>query len=646
MFNESGMAAALKSVKKSLNESLEAKYGDSTKANAILRIHGLHKDYFDFVENAENIISSDISDVSIDVNANKNEKTMAGVFAENANPINKLVGFRYLYRKLKDMYGKEEAQKLMGEMYDYSLALSDSTKITVPYCFAIDASKLVLFGRNFGQLPSTPPKTMYSYIGALNETVHQISNHVAGAVAIGSFFLDVAHVLMVRESYQLEDLKNTKKRKYVENCFQSFVHSMNSLSRNAVESPFSNVSLFDRPKLETLISDMSFYFDEIDNNDLVIEFILELQRIFMEFFDRGDVVNGGKPFRFPVATINVSKAVNNGEIEMLDKDFIDEISKREIYRYNIMVSEGTKIASCCRMVQDNELMELGGQVNSFGGAGLSLGSHRVVTINFNRIALEAESEAHYFSIMEERIESAAKILEAHRNLLLDFEKKGLEPFMTNGWLNIDRMFSTFGVIGLLEAKQTMEKKFANLSSKDLVGDSLIFLNDKNKEIAKRNKNPYNIEQIPGESMAVKLRDVDELIFGDKVDSKIYANQFIPLWEDATIWERMKADGKYNKLYTGGGICHFNLGEKTTSKQNSSLISFASTSGCEHFALNSIYSQCEEGHTTLFGGDKCPLCGSQIIEKFTRVVGFFTPISSWNKVRREWEFPKRKFVSIE
>jgi hypothetical protein len=31
---------------------------------------------------------------------------------------------------------------------------------------------------------------------------------------------------------------------------------------------------------------------------------------------------------------------------------------------------------------------------------------------------------------------------------------------------------------------------------------------------------------------------------------------------------------------------------------------------------------------------------------TRVVGFFVPISSWNKTRREWEFDKRTFTKVE
>ena len=56
--------------------------------------------------------------------------------------------------------------------------------------------------------------------------------------------------------------------------------------------------------------------------------------------------------------------------------------------------------------------------------------------------------------------------------------------------------------------------------------------------------------------------------------------------------------------------------------------------------------CENKHT-LFGNlDLCSICGGKIIDKATRTVGFFTPISTWETTRRDWEFKNRKFVKIE
>jgi ribonucleoside-triphosphate reductase len=126
---------------------------------------------------------------------------------------------------------------------------------------------------------------------------------------------------------------------------------------------------------------------------------------------------------------------------------------------------------------------------------------------------------------------------------------------------------------------------------------------------------------------------------------MYANQFVPLWKDATIWEKLDEDGKYNSLLSGGGIVHAQIGEKITPTQAKKIINYAVKTGCEHFALNPIFSKCENNHMTNGDVKLCPICGKKIIEKYTRVVGFFTPISSWNKTRREWEFPNRTFTKF-
>lgn len=652
--DDSKINGAISRVKNCLDYSLKKKYNiqNSETTQKLLLSHGMAKENFDFIKNVEKIFSNNIADVSLDANANKNETTISGIMNEATIPVNKVVGYRSLYRKIKEMYGKTEAKRLMGEMFDYSLALADSSKITLPYCFSIDASKIVIEGRNFGMLPSGPSHRLSSYFSALNETVHQLSNHIAGALAIGSLFFDVAHILLYHEKYNIEDLKNTTVRKYIENCFQNFVHSVNHLSRNAVESPFTNISVFDRQKLKTFLTpdNMGWYFDEdfgineSDKEEYIIQYIGELQSIFMDFFDKGDPMNGGRNYRFPVVTLNISKEINNGSIRIMDEEFVKKISKHEIYRYNILVSEGSKVASCCRLLNNFELLEIGGQMNSFGGSGISLGSHRVVTINFNRIALEASSFENYKEILNERIESSSKILEAHRMLIKDLIDAGYQPFMKRGWLRLERMFSTLGVIGVVEAQETLKTKF-NVSE-DVIEVSLKVLNDKARELTINTGNIYNIEQIPGESMAPKLAMVDKMLFGESnVPYELYSNQFVPLWADANIYERMKVDGKYNQLFTGGGIVHFNLGERVSEEQAKSLIKYAAEVGCEHFALNPVYSECESGHNSFGKHEECPVCGKKIVNYYTRVVGFFVPVSSFNTTRRNWEFPKRLFTKI-
>lgn len=803
-----------------IKKCLAKRVSDKDKANEILKVHGLHDDNFDYVKNVENLMNKKISDLSIDDNANKEEKTIKAIQYEAIAPINKLVGYDFLYREMKTLYGKKEAKRLSGLMYDYSLPIHDSSNLLNAYCWSFDATHIVRQGRPFGQLHSKEPKRIESYINSLNETIHQMTNHLAGAIAIGPLFMNLAQILIEEEKITYDELQDKDVRKRIENSLQSFVHSVNHLSRISNQSPFVNVSIFDEPKLKALIKD-SLELDLIETGlpiDYWIEYVLELQRIFLDFFNKGDPTNDGVPYRFPVVTICISKDGNNN---LLDESFAKEVSELDISRYNIYTSEGTKIASCCfrgdqeaifktkdgkiiadtfknmmdkdyeyvlgknvwkkfdkvcidynkpfyeielftgekiictdnhifctkrgdkradelresdflrrygdteelldlieesdnekeemaseqkisdkffedlnkfnvkdvmnnyyfdrikkvslipnedkkaycvnikkgspyfvlanrilthncRLINDAEMFELGGQVNSFGGSAISLGSHRVVLVHTNRIALETNSVEEFYTLLDKRLNDTAKILKAHKQMLIEETKNGLQPFISRGWINMEKMFSTFGLVALEETLETL-----GANNDESMKRLLTFINDKAKELSKKYELTINIEQVPAESMAVRLVKVDKLLFGeDKVPYELYSNQFVPLWKDVTLFERMEKDGKYNHYFSGGGIVHFNLGEKTTPTQNFKLIKKAVVSGCEHFALSGCYSTCENGHSSFGDLEFCPKCGGKIVSKLTRIVGFFTRVENWNPVRRKWEFPRRKFKKAE
>lgn len=671
----SSTTRTIKNIKKNIIATLKSNYpfvNGRVKevADIILKKHGLHEDSFDFVNLFESGLHENINDISIDDNANKNEKVFRGYLNELEKSVDKLIGYDVLYRTMKDLYGEKEAKKLTGEMYTYALGLSDSSNVILPYCFAIDASKLVTVGREFGVLKSKPAKRVSSYISMLCETIHQMSNHLAGAIAIGSFFLDLAHLMIYKERRTLNELRTDKRiRKMIENEVQQFIHSINHLSRNGAESPFTNISVFDKPKLEGLISDDNYgwYFpnhkaistdndlqDKMSNEDFkkyVIDYITEIQNLFMDFFEKGDPLQNGMPYRFPILTLNFSKVKNEstGKFEIQDKEFLKAVCKRDISRFNIFSSAGTKICSCCRLINDIEMLDFASQSNSLGGGGsISLGSHRVITINFQRIALECQSFEDYLNILSFRVEEAAKILKAHKLMLLKFTKEGYEPFIANGFINPKRLFSTFGLLGIYEANKTLRQKFDIPEDRDITGEILDYFNTKVNEVSKKYGIIGNIEQIPGESFAVRLAEADKAIYGFGDDYyKLYANQFCPLYEDFTLAEKIKTDGKYNALLTGGGIVHIQIATQTTPQQNEQLIKFACAEGCEHFALNRVYSRCKKcGKVYNTKVDKCD-CGAEgeDLERLTRVIGFFTPVSSWGKVRREWEFPRRFFTDV-
>lgn len=384
-YSEGSTSHTLKEIKNTLLKGLMSKYGfDKDKAKEVceglLSIQGISDKYFDTLNRFYKMLEAKHqADLSIDANANKEELSIKGALKEIELSLDKLIGFDILYRICVDLYGKQEAKRLTLEMYDYSLGLSDASDIMIPYCWALDSTKLVIKGANFGQLSTKPTHKVRSYISALCEIVHQMSNHQAGALALGTLFLDIAHIMLYYERVPLSQLKNDKvKRKEIENCFQQLVHSVNFLSRSAVQSPFTNVSIFDKGKLLSLISEDNYgwyfpykkevlqdnyinedTFNEEEYKNFVIKYIFELQKIYVDFFTAGDPSHNGMQYRFPVTTINLSKVWNEKEqcftIED-DNELLNYIIHKDIPRYNIFCSEGTKVASCC--LSGDELIEV------------------------------------------------------------------------------------------------------------------------------------------------------------------------------------------------------------------------------------------------------------------------------------------------
>ena len=542
---EAGTTRTRKNIIECLTKSFRSKYGITDKeelkdkVNKIMDLHGLGEENFDPLAIISKLTFGNletVNDVSVDANANKSSKNTEGICAEAMLPYKKLAGYDYLYQTLKELYGKSEAKKCCASMYDLSLFLHDATNILKPYCYCIDASKIVTEGRNFGQVHSGPAHRISTYVTTLGDTIREISFNIAGACAIGTFFMDIANLAIYRERITLDDLRNDRKiRKAVSNHMQQFIYTVNHYSRSAVESPFTNVSLFDREKLRNLLSDENYgwYFPKkaavIEDNGLentkeafkefVLDYIEELQEIYIDVFDAGDPLRNGLQFPFPVTTINLSTTVDeNGKpklsIPPSENRLLEYLSHKDVSKENWYLSTGTKVASCCRLLSDSEMLGLGSGVNSFGGSQVSLGSHRVVTIDFFRCACEAESYDDFKKIITDRVEEMTKILKAHRVLIHKLEKCGTQPWITNGFINMSHMFSTYGCAGYVEADEMLKFKF-NHKEFDYMKDFLVYFNKECQRIAEKEKMIWNLEAVPFEGGSPKAAKANKILFADE-----------------------------------------------------------------------------------------------------------------------------------
>lgn len=624
----------------------------------LLMMEGIHPDQLDVGNMSHKYFTDEACNFTVDNNANTNEEhSYNNYFAEITKGLHKIEGYYLLHRYAEKRFDTDYADELLTSILTGDLYFHDPTKIQIPYCYAYSTTFIMTEGRPYGQLKSVPPQRSDSFMAEVIETTMDLSQEFAGAIAMGDLIVNLCYYLK-REGYGVDYLAysnenctpakqekyvfNKAEKKYIINQFQKFVHVMNNKFRLAGESPFTNISIFDEAKLHLLFDDYLYP----DGSSVDYKYVMAVQELFIEFFSKGDP-STGLPYRFPVVTINFDVDENNNPV---DEEFARLAAhyNRPLGAFNIYPTVGTKVASCCRLVNDFDRMEA--RQDSFGNGGLNIGSHRVVTINLPRIAIEAAGDTIvFFRLLSIKLECAKDLLLIHREEILERRvKKGFLKFFDPnqlGWFNLDGMFSTFGINGVYEMCEYMGYPITSEQGQNFVSDVLKFIDRYAVECSKETGHSFNVEEIPAENTGTKLASKDSLLYGK--ECKLYSNQFIPLIADVPILQRLKAEGKFMHALSGGAITHINvLSQIDTDDKMYNLMLLAMHNGVEHFAVNYGFNECEHGHVTIGGNAAtvCPICNSPIKDHITRVVGFFTRVSAWSPNRKE-EFKKRQFKEV-
>jgi ribonucleoside-triphosphate reductase len=390
-----------------------------------------------------------------------------------------------------------------------------------------------------------------------------------------------------------------------------------------------------------------------------MDVVQEVQEIFLgcmnEVIDRTAVT-------FPVITACFSVTEEGGERIVNDTDFLDFISEYNLkYGFiNIYMGKSSTLSSCCRLRSEAEGL---GYSNSFGSGSTKIGSMGVVTLNLPRMAMLAidmcEEYEESFDIFLEAVAGHALIAQtinaAKREFLKDRISRGSLPLYDLGYMSLKKQYSTCGFTGLYEALEILGYDITTEAGLECAEEVLAVIRKVNDHCTKEFGYPHNAEQVPAENSAVKLSQKDHIIGlydgleeTDEPDYPIYSNQFIPLWKsDASILDRMEVQGRLDPWCDGGSILHINVGSPVTDIESmKNLIKLACKKGVVYFAINYVLHKCEHGHIWA-GAELCPKCGGTSVDDLTRVVGFLTSIKNWNKTRREYDAPNRRFYdSVE
>lgn len=370
-----------------------------------------------------------------------------------------------------------------------------------------------------------------------------------------------------------------------------------------------------------------------------------------EVYKEGDA--SGRPFFFPKPIVHITEKFFKTEGHM---DFLYHICDVAADKGNTYFvfdrGETAKISECCRLSFKLEERDFEDAKRPWRMRYCALQN---VSINLPRIAYLAKGDdAKLFDLLSERFALAIRAHKEKRAFLeklLSLGENGPLALLTmrrDGmpYLRFNIASHLVGMVGLNEMVQIHLGEELHESKRALkfglkVIAHMKLLADK---MSKKEGMRILLEQTPAESTSYRFARLDlkdfspisgKAIKGNIAEGKVYYTNSTHLNVGVRInpIERVMSEGMFHPLIEAGSISHIWLGESHPSKEAIAdfVIKTFKYTSCDQIAFSPEFTTCNSCFKTFRGlKEKCEFCGSEDVDGITRITGYFTKISSWNK----------------
>lgn len=554
---------------------------------------------------------------------------------------------------LKKVFSPDVADAhLEGDIHIHDLGM-----INRPYCSGQSPAYVIKFGLNIPSITSVshPARHAEVLLAHLLKMTSVLQNHFAGAIGWDAVNMFFAPFIEGRSDKDVKQLA------------QMLIFEFNQLAGGrGGQVAFTDINLYweipahfrDVPALgpggEFTGKTYGDYLEESER------FLKALFEVYLE----GDAQ--GKPFFFPKPLLHITEDFfkTPGWEDMLE--FACKVSSEKGNTYFVFDRGGqAKLSECCRLqfeLTDEDLREASTPWK------MRFAALQNVTINLPRVAYKAKTQEDLFSGIDRAMELAVL---AHLQKR-DFIKKllSLRPSSPLGLLLIDhdgepylrwhKISFLVGILGLNEMVQYWTGHELHESEEAYkLGLAIVnYMSLKCKELGERFNLKLLLEQTPAESAAYRLARLDLKHYPDKAsrvvkgniqDGGVYYTNSTHFSYSADInpIDRVIKEGEFHPFIKAGAITHIWMGEhKPNPKALAKFVERAFRhSQNTQIAFSPEFTVCFKcGRTSRGLSDHCPYCGSKDVDGITRITGYFTRISSWNKGKRA-ELRDRKRVKV-
>jgi len=377
---------------------------------------------------------------------------------------------------------------------------------------------------------------------------------------------------------------------------------------------------------------------------------LFLKALF-EVYLEGDAM--GKTFVFPKPLLHINDDFfkTEGWEEFLD--LACEVASAQGITYFVFDrGDEVTVSQCCRLklkLCEEDLRE------ALTPEKMRFSALQNITINLPRIAYRANgSDEMLFSELEKTLELVAKAHVQKQKFissLMELGKDGPVSLLCmeldgEPYLRLDRLTYLAGLLGLNEMVQHHKGMQLHESGEALrFGLKVIaHMNLVCERLSEKFGISIVLEESPAESSGYRLAKLDmkyfpeqagKVVKGNLEDDQYYYTNSIHLATDAPIdyVERVQKQSLFHPLIKAGAIIHIWLGEHkppAASIRNFVEKIFWDTNAAQ-VAFSPEFTVCNSCSRTSRGlSEECPLCGSVDTYGITRIVGYYSKVSTWNK----------------
>lgn len=378
----------------------------------------------------------------------------------------------------------------------------------------------------------------------------------------------------------------------------------------------------------------------------------EFAMALLEVWRRGD--KHGNIFAFPKCDLHINEETFSDPEQRKILEFACEVASENGTPYFIFDRDEVTLSACCRLrtqITDNYMIEHPESMRFCG--------FQNVTVNLPQAAYRAKRTAKnnvlekLFSEIASDMDLCVKAHLQKKEFISKLMKEKHAPLYQIGKISfdgrpyVDLQSATYiiGILGLNECVQHLTGKQLH-EDEDVfkLGLKIVsFMYLRVKEYEKKYNLKFSLEESPAESATRRLAKIDlqnypesrEVIKGRIDKDEFYYTNSIHFAASApvSIVERIIKQSQFHPLIESGAIIHAFLGEEKP--EPSSIFNLIEktwrNTKCAQVTISPEFSVCNDCHKMTRGlKDSCVACGSKNVHGITRIVGYYSRISNWNK----------------